>query len=156
MLNKILNLIETIPEEVKECFAIIISEKDGKKLLQEIYNKQHIFENYKKINSFPLSIMNIPIIIGFTIEPCLEPINNKDTLLKLYYYELYRFNNFMKEYEKLCNKYEYYIGGCGCCGSPYLDKTYTFTASEIRFENKKVKYDFMINYDELEDYLKKI
>ena len=93
MLNKILNLIETIPEEVKECFAIIINEKDGKTLLQEI-NNQYIFENYKKIDSFPLSVMNIPVVIDFTGEPCLEPINKKDKLLKLYYYEPHLFSIF--------------------------------------------------------------
>ena len=86
MLNKILNLIETIPEEVKECFAIIINEKDGKTLLQEI-NNQYIFENYKKIDSFPLSVMNIPVVIDFTGEPCLKPINKKDK----YYLKLTRY-----------------------------------------------------------------
>lgn len=27
---------------------------------------------------------------------------------------------FLKEYEKLCNKYKMGIDGCGCCGSAFL------------------------------------
>ena len=27
---------------------------------------------------------------------------------------------FLKEYEKLCQKYKMGLKGCGCCGSPYL------------------------------------
>lgn len=27
---------------------------------------------------------------------------------------------FLKEYEKLCNKYKMCIDGCGCCGSAFL------------------------------------
>lgn len=28
---------------------------------------------------------------------------------------------FLKELTELSKKYDIYIGGCGCCGSPYLD-----------------------------------
>lgn len=28
--------------------------------------------------------------------------------------------NFLKELSKLSNKYDIKIGGCGCCGSPFL------------------------------------
>lgn len=27
---------------------------------------------------------------------------------------------FLKEYERLCNKYKMSIDGCGCCSSPFL------------------------------------
>lgn len=27
---------------------------------------------------------------------------------------------FLEEYEKLCQKYDMCLGGCGCCGSPFL------------------------------------
>lgn len=27
---------------------------------------------------------------------------------------------FLKEYEKLCRKYDMALYGCGCCGSPFL------------------------------------
>lgn len=31
-----------------------------------------------------------------------------------------RLDKFLKELAKLTQKYEIEIGGCGCCGSPYL------------------------------------
>jgi len=33
--------------------------------------------------------------------------------------EFYK-EKFVKELTKLSEKYKVYIGGCGCCGSPYL------------------------------------
>ena len=32
-----------------------------------------------------------------------------------------RVENFLKELAELTKKYDIAIGGCGCCGSPYLD-----------------------------------
>ena len=29
---------------------------------------------------------------------------------------------FLKEYEKLCQKYNMGLQGCGCCGSPFLNE----------------------------------
>lgn len=29
---------------------------------------------------------------------------------------------FLKKYEKLCQKYKMGLKGCGCCGSPYLNE----------------------------------
>ena len=28
--------------------------------------------------------------------------------------------SFFKEYKELCLKYEFFVGGCGCCESPYF------------------------------------
>ena len=39
---------------------------------------------------------------------------------------------FLKEYEKICQKYEMGLSGCGCCGSPYLDaRSESIGCSEI-------------------------
>ena len=49
---------------------------------------------------------------------------------------------FLKEYEKLCQKYEMGLQGCGCCGSPYLivyheeDRT---DIDNVNFEDNIVK-----------------
>lgn len=32
-----------------------------------------------------------------------------------------KFDQFVKEYELLCKKHEFFIGGCGCCDSPSVD-----------------------------------
>lgn len=32
-----------------------------------------------------------------------------------------RITKFLKELTDLCDKYDIYIKGCGCCGSPWLD-----------------------------------
>jgi len=31
-----------------------------------------------------------------------------------------RMENFLNELSKLSEKHDMYIGGCGCCGSPYI------------------------------------
>lgn len=38
---------------------------------------------------------------------------------------------FLKEYEKLCQKYKIGLKGCGCCGSPYLNDI-----NEINYNEK--------------------
>ena len=47
--------------------------------------------------------------------------------------------NFLKEYEKLCQKYGMGFTGCGCCGSPNLD---------IWRENKWIDQICYVNYSE--------
>ena len=44
--------------------------------------------------------------------------------------------NFLNDLENLCDTYNIYIGGCGCCGSPYLyriDKDYI--GSDLTFQH---------------------
>lgn len=47
---------------------------------------------------------------------------------------------FLKEYEKLCNKYKMGIDGCGCCGSAFLTD---WTSGNFEYSND-LKY---INYE---------
>lgn len=58
---------------------------------------------------------------------------------------------FLKEYEKLCQKYGMGIRGCGCCGSPYLvlygEKDITYI-DNVNFEDNIVKVDFNKTIDE--------
>ena len=44
--------------------------------------------------------------------------------------------NFLNELEKLCDSYNIYIGGCGCCGSPYLYRIEeNIVGSDLVFEH---------------------
>ena len=53
--------------------------------------------------------------------------------------------NYLREYEDLCKKYKLTIGGCGCCGSPFIelknneDKSYYI--QDIELEDNKLKFD---------------
>lgn len=60
---------------------------------------------------------------------------------------------FLKEYEKLCQKYGMGLRGCGCCGSPYLEvynEKYDIIVDIdcINFEDNIVKVDFNKTIDE--------
>lgn len=48
---------------------------------------------------------------------------------------------FLKEYEKLCKKYNMYIGGCGCCGSPWLHGNSGRDINYVRFEYTGITID---------------
>lgn len=49
--------------------------------------------------------------------------------------------DFLKEYEKLCQKYGMGLQGCGCCGSPFLEKDKKYIWY-INFEDNIVKIGF--------------
>lgn len=59
---------------------------------------------------------------------------------------------FLKEYEKLCQKYGIGIRGCGCCGSPYLQIDKSCHVHDIDFIN----YDFELNKILISDEYKTI
>jgi hypothetical protein len=58
-------------------------------------------------------------------------------------------NEFLQELTKLSQKYNIYIGGCGCCGSPFLmDKTPETTASELIWDDNQYKCDFDLTIED--------
>lgn len=44
-------------------------------------------------------------------------------------------NDFLKELAALSQKYDIYIGGCGCCGSPYL-----YSLKNRKFDEEYLTY----------------
>lgn len=58
---------------------------------------------------------------------------------------------FLKEYEKLCQKYGMGIEGCGCCGSPFIGSQ----VSDINYyENENIVKIEWRTIEEYEEYLK--
>ena len=51
---------------------------------------------------------------------------------------------FLKEYEKLCQKYKMGLEGCGCCGSPYLNEI-----NHINYDEGTNQIIIGFNYDEM-------
>ena len=52
-----------------------------------------------------------------------------------------RFNDFLSELSELTIKYEISIGGCGCCGSPYIiDFKKQYQGDNLEFDDKQQKY----------------
>ena len=49
-----------------------------------------------------------------------------------------KLDKFLEELSKLSNKYGFVIGGCGCCGSPWVSKIDgKIFIEELEFENNK-------------------
>ena len=60
---------------------------------------------------------------------------------------------FLKEYEKLCQKYGMGLQGCGCCGSPYLvayneEDRIVDEIDNINFKDNIVKIDLNKTIDQ--------
>ena len=71
---------------------------------------------------------------------------------------------FLKEYEKLCKKYNMGLHGCGCCESPYLIDCngekwdYVEKLDNIKFnENRELTIQpFMGLEEKLEDFINRV
>lgn len=70
--------------------------------------------------------------------------------------ELLNIYNFLKEYERICQKYNISISGCGCCGSPFLKD---YSLSDMYIVKNKLCFDAYFNnknfnnIEELEKYI---
>lgn len=64
---------------------------------------------------------------------------------------------FLKEYEKLCQKYDLSIKGCGCCGSPYIEYEDYKYIEDINYNNDLKRIEIGNRYDKktLDEYFKK-
>ena len=53
-----------------------------------------------------------------------------------------RLEEFLKELSELTEKHGFSIGGCGCCGSPWInDFKDEFNADNLYYDNEKQKYE---------------
>lgn len=54
-----------------------------------------------------------------------------------------RLKFFLLELSELTNKYEIAIGGCGCCGSPYIiDFKKEYEGNNLYYDDENKKYVF--------------
>ena len=54
---------------------------------------------------------------------------------------------FIEEFKRISNKYKCFIGGCGCCSSPYIEDFYTFSVCNININEHECTYDLRIKGD---------
>ena len=141
LFDELNNIINEIPEEVKDCFAIYINKDKANELVKEM---QKFTE--EKIE-FPITYKDIPVAIHQYGSTCLVLIEVPEKIAKVYLYEKNKVDNYLKEYEKLCKKYNIGLRGCGCCGSPYLSNLYTIVVDDVNYEKGRLQYDLRIISD---------
>lgn len=54
-----------------------------------------------------------------------------------------RLDAFLKELSDLTRKYGFIIGGCGCCGSPWVESD-KFSADHLGYDYEKQEYEVCI------------
>ena len=137
------NKIIKYNEDIKDCFYISLHKDHYNILSKEFPLKQ---------KNEVITYKNIPVLIG--VYNKVEIIPNYEKVIKVYEKEILKFSAFKNKYEKLCNEYNIFIDGCGCCGSPYLNEFYTFSIDNFSFRDNKLKYKFELNRN-YEKYIKK-
>ena len=145
--NELNDLISEIPEEIKDCFGIYISKENGQKLIDNFCKKLGVNEPIY----FPITYKNIPVAIHEYKYTKLELIKTKDKATKVYLYEKNNLEKYLKELDNISKKYQCYIRGCGCCGSPFINNLHTITVDDINFENNKLEYKV-----EIKEYIRSI
>ncbi|MTI68589.1 MAG: hypothetical protein FH753_18565 [Firmicutes bacterium] len=53
-------------------------------------------------------------------------------------------DEFLKELSQLSKKYDIYIGGCGCCGSPYIQDKEKYIAEFLKWNITTNNYEVEI------------
>lgn len=141
LFDELNNIINEIPDEIKDCLAIYINKDKANELLKEAQK----FTDEKI--EFPITYKNIPVAIHQYVSTYLKLIETPEKITKVYLYEKNKVDNYLKEYEKLCKKYNIGLRGCGCCGYPYLSKLYTINIDNINYEKGRLQYDLTIISD---------
>ena len=58
-----------------------------------------------------------------------------------------RLEEFLKELSELTQKHGFYIYGCGCCGSPWInDRKNEVDADDLYYNDEKQKYEVKYVY----------
>lgn len=60
-----------------------------------------------------------------------------------------KLNDFLEELSQLTEKYSMFIGGCGCCGSPYVESNGKYIGEFLKWDTDTNKYTIKIIENEL-------
>ena len=151
MINELNKLIREIPEDIRDCFYIELSQKYADKFIEYVNTEyKSYFVLHKEIGAL-ITFKNIPIVISQYYGTRIKVKENFDSIIKVYVYEKVNITKYLKELENISKKYQCFIGGCGCCNSPYIDNLYTINVSDINYNGKKLEYDLEIKpiYEDL-------
>jgi hypothetical protein len=147
MINDINKLIREIPEAIRDCFYIELNQKYADKFIEYVNTKyKGYFVLHDEIGEL-ITFKNIPIVISQYNTNRIKVKENIDSIIKVYHYEKVNITKYLNELENISNKYQCFIGGCGCCNSPYIDNLYTIGVCDINYNGKKLEYDLYIKHE---------